>query len=233
MQTAKRWLGILCAAAVITLCLQPTATAQFVQRVIHLADGLGNRITSSTEGSLQPLHVLLVNPATDAAAVFGATATHGGTIAADGTQNMVEAASDFSGNTAVSDGQPVRLVADLLGRVLTAGPCDRAARVGGTPVTITDGSSTSAISAGGSGIYLEIWDVIAKSNSSSDTSIDIRDGTGGSVMATIPVPATTDTIGGAVVNFSVPKTGSANTAIAIDPADAVSVTVTLSGCKAK
>lgn len=169
-------------------------------------------------------------------AVFGPFTLPSNDIAHDdaassrGPQGMLEAVSDMSANTAVADGDAVRQVGDLLGRSISAGPCDRAARVRSV-TTITDGSSTSAISAGGAGIYLEVWDVIIANSSATAVTVDIRDGTAGSVLATFPVPANT---AGVVHRFSVPLTGSANTAVAVDPsASATSIITTLSGCKVK
>lgn len=157
-------------------------------------------------------------------------ATHGAAVPGTGPLQLTEASSDYSGNTAVSDGNAVRVPSDLLGRPLWVGPCDRGARVGGV-TTVTDGSSTSAISAGGAGVYLEVWDVVVANTSASAVTVDIRDGTAGSVLATFPVPADTS---GVVYPLQVPLTSSANTAIAVDPsAAASSIIVTLRGCKAK
>lgn len=163
-----------------------------------------------------------ISPASDA--------THDSAAAATGPQTMAEAASDVSANTAVGDGDAVRLAADLLGRVMVVGPCDRAARIRAV-TTITDGSSTSAIAASGAGIYNEIFDVVIANTSATAVTVDLRDGTAGAVLATFPVPANT---AGIAFSFTVPITSSSNTAIAVDPsASATSIITTLSGCKAK
>lgn len=99
-----------------------------------------------------------------------------------------------------------------------------------TPVAITDGSSTSVISAAGAGIKIYITEVIIANSSSTNVTVDLRDGTAGSVKATFPVPAN----GGVVKTLSTPLPFSANTAVAADPsASASTITVTLIGFKSK
>lgn len=160
----------------------------------------------------------------------GTEGTHGSTASTTGPQGLLEAASDFSANTAVTDGQAVRAVADLLGRQLTVGPCDKGARLR-TVTTIIDGSSTSAIPAQGAGIVTEVWDVVIANTSATAVTVDLRDGTAGSVLATFPVPANTN---GIAFPITIPITGTANTAIAADPsALATSIVVSLGACKAK
>lgn len=96
--------------------------------------------------------------------------------------------------------------------------------------TVTDGSSTSTISAQGSGIKVYITTVVIANSSSTNVTVDLRDGTAGSVKATFPVPANS----GVVISLPVPLGFSANTAIAADPsASATSVITTLIGFKSK
>jgi hypothetical protein len=95
---------------------------------------------------------------------------------------------------------------------------------------ITDGSSTSVIAAIGSGIKAYITDVIIANSSATFVTVDLRDGTAGSVLMTLPVPAT----GGVVHRLQTPLVFTANTAVAADPSAAAStVTVTLLGFKSK
>jgi hypothetical protein len=162
-------------------------------------------------------------PATDA--------THDSAASATGPQIMGEATSALSTDTAVADGDAVRVKTDLLGRQITVAGCGRQDRVRGV-VTITDGSSTSALAAQGSGIITEIYEIEIANTSGTDVSVDIRDGTAGSVLWTLMAPATTDTGGGNNRTFSVPLTFTANTAVAVDPsAAATSVIVSVLGCK--
>lgn len=156
--------------------------------------------------------------------------THDSAVTSTGPLQLLEAASDMSANTAVADGDAVRAIGDLLGRTITVNGCDRAARLRSV-TTVTDGSSTSAIAAQGAGVFAEIHDVVIANTSATAVTVDLRDGTGGSVMATFPVPADT---AGVVHSFRVPITGTANTAVAVDPsAAASSIIVTLTACKVK
>lgn len=159
-------------------------------------------------------------------------ATHGSAVIGTGPQGILEGASDVSANTAVSDGQAVRSAADLIGRQLTLRGCDRGGRLGGV-TTITDGSSTAAtgFSAAGAGVYNELHDITIANTSATAVTVDLRDGTAGSVLWTFPVPANTS---GVAYSFQVPRTSSANTAFAWDPsAAASSIIISASGCKGK
>jgi hypothetical protein len=111
--------------------------------------------------------------------------------------------------------------------------CARATRVTGR-ATITDGSSTSVVAAGGAGRIYEVYDVEVANTSAIDVTVDIRDGTGGAVLWTLMAPATTDTGGGNNRTFRIPLTLTANTAIAADPStSATSVIVSVLGCIAQ
>ena len=95
---------------------------------------------------------------------------------------------------------------------------------------ITDGSSTSVIAAQGAGIRMYVTDVTIANSSATFVTVDLRDGTAGSVKWTFPVPAT----GGVTYRFKRPLIFTANTAIAADPSAAAStVTVSISGFKSK
>lgn len=99
-------------------------------------------------------------------------------------------------------------------------------------VAITSGVSTavSGFGAAGAGVKWYVTDVIIANSSSSNVTVDLRDGVAGSVKSTFPVPAN----GGVVHRFGVPIGFSANTAVAADPsASASTITVTLCGFKSK
>lgn len=93
----------------------------------------------------------------------------------------------------------------------------------------TDGASTSLIAAAGAGIKWYITDVIISNSSSTFCTVDLRDGTGGAVKATFPVPAT----GGVVHRFATPLAFTANTAVAFDASAATTtLNITALGFKA-
>ena len=91
---------------------------------------------------------------------------------------------------------------------------------------ITDGASTQILAAAGASVRNYVTGVSIANTSASTLTVDLRDGTAGSVMWTFVAPAG----GGVVFDFSSPLRGSANTAVAADPsAAATTVTVSISG----
>lgn len=99
--------------------------------------------------------------------------------------------------------------------------------------TNTDGASTafaSGLAAPGAGIRLWITSVDIANSSASFCTVDLRDGSGGSVLWTLPVPAT----GGVCKRFDPPLRLTANTALAFD-ASAATTTLSISanGFKSK
>jgi hypothetical protein len=92
--------------------------------------------------------------------------------------------------------------------------------------TVTDGSSTSAVSAAGSGVRNFVTDLACANSSATNVTVDIRDGTGGTVLWTVSCPAGA----GSHFPFSKPLRGGQNTALAVDPsAAASSVIVSING----
>lgn len=92
--------------------------------------------------------------------------------------------------------------------------------------TNTDGASTaftSGLAAPGSGVRLCITAVTICNSSSAFCTVDLRDGSSGSVLWTLPVPATS----GVVQRFDPPLKLTANTALAFD-ASAATTTLTIS-----
>lgn len=92
---------------------------------------------------------------------------------------------------------------------------------------ITDGSSTSVVAAQGASTRFCATTIIISNSSATNVEVDIRDGTAGTVLMTIPAAAN---MGGAVVSLAVPICTTANTIFAADPsASASTVTVTAVG----
>jgi hypothetical protein len=133
-----------------------------------------------------------------------------------------KAETALSGVTAVADGDATVLYAGADGVLITRPYCGLEDILSGVD-TDSAGDSTSVIAAQGAGIRTYVTSVIVKNtHASTDAYIDLRDGTAGSVLATIPAPAA----GGAVVSFPVPLRFTANTAVAVDPSAAVSTIIT-------
>jgi len=139
-----------------------------------------------------------------------------------------KATTSLTGGTNVAAGDRVDAAFAVDGSMLVRTVCLENITSG--VAAITDGSSTSVISAAGAGVKIYITSVIIANSSSTNVTVDLRDGTGGTVKATIPAPANA----GAVTNLPVPLPFSANTAVAADPSAAAStVTVTLLGFTSK
>lgn len=101
-------------------------------------------------------------------------------------------------------------------------------RVSGV-VGITDGASTSVVAAQGSGVRFCATMLVVSNSSATNVTVDIRDGTAGTVLMTIPAAAN---MGGGVVPLTMPLCTTANTVFAADPSAAAStVTITAVGFK--
>ena len=98
--------------------------------------------------------------------------------------------------------------------------------------TNTDGAATAMTGAFAATASQRIYltDIIIANSSATNITVDIRDGSAGSVLATFPVPAT----GGVVHRFCTPLRFTANTAAAFDgSAAATTLSVTMLGFKSK
>lgn len=144
-----------------------------------------------------------------------------------------KAKSSLAGITAVGADDRTDAYADIDGVQLVRGMCPLG-DVLSERVSNTDGNSTAcagAFAAPGAGIRLYVTTIIVhNAHASTNGYVDIRDGSAGSVLATIPLPAN----GGAVVPLPVPLRLSANTALAYDVSAAIStVYLTFIGFKSK
>lgn len=139
------------------------------------------------------------------------------------------ATSSIVGDTPVADADRTNLYAGLDGVLITRPHSNLEDRVNPAPVGITDGSSTSVVAAQGAGVRFCATTIVVSNSSATNVTVDIRDGTAGTVMATIPAAAN---MGGGVVPLQTPICTTANTALAADPSAAAStVTVTAVGFK--
>ena len=129
------------------------------------------------------------------------------------------AENSITGTADVADGDRTNLYADLDGVLLTKSLCTYADIIV-TRVTDTGGTSTAFAAFGAVASQRNYITTITVYNSSTTNGfLDLRDGTGGTVMYTIPLPA----LGGATINFPVPfRQTTANTALAYDVSAAIS-----------
>jgi len=144
-----------------------------------------------------------------------------------------KAETQLSGITLVADGDRTDLYSSEDGVLYTRSiPAHPADYIDATPTTITSSTSdTSVVSAGGANVRVYITAaVIHNKHATTTTRVSLKDGSGGTVKAILPAPATA----GCVVYFNPPLRGTANTAWHAACADSVdSIYVTLTGYKSK
>lgn len=176
----------------------------------------------------------------------GGSLTVDGTVAVSGTVTVdLGANNDIQGivaHDAVSSGNPVgigayatnsiealtqvaagdrtQLIADLNGALVTR-PYTTPEEILSERVSDTSGTSTAftTFGAGGAGVHNYITTFSVWNSSATDGYVDIRDGTAGSILFTLPAPQT----GGSAFNLPIPlKQSTANTALAYDVSAALS-----------
>lgn len=166
---------------------------------------------------------------TTVSTLTGSGIAHDGVDSGNPHKIGARATTSLSGLTLVSNADRSDLFAGVDGVQIVRNHTNLEDIVTGV-AAITDGSSTSVIAAAGSGVKVYITEVIIANSSATAVTVDLRDGTAGSVKATFMAPAG----GGAHKTLSVPIPFSANTAVAADPsASASTVTITLVGFKSK
>ena len=139
-----------------------------------------------------------------------------------------KASSATSSRTSVANNDRTNIYAGVDGILIVRPHANLEDRVSGL-LANTDGASTAVVAAQGAGIRFCATTIIVSNSSATNVTVDIRDGTAGSVIATIPAAAN---MGGAVVQLPVPLCTTANTALAMDgSAAATTVTVTAIGFK--
>lgn len=152
------------------------------------------------------------------------TTLTGGGVAHDGADsgNPVKVGSKsvtaLTTNAAVASGDRADLTSDLDGAIITHQTPhggiiqERVSDTGGTSTVFTN------FGAGGAGVYNYITTLSVYNSSATAGYVDIRDGSAGTVLFTMPAPAG----GGSVLSFPVPLRSSANTAFAYDVSGALS-----------
>lgn len=136
-----------------------------------------------------------------------------------------------STSTMITDGDRANLQMDIDNMVMVK-PYTSYGDILVERVSNTDGASTASTVFGATAGARNMITTIAVYNSSTTNGfVDIRDGTGGTVLFTIPLPAN----GGAITNFPVPlRQTTANTALAYDVSAALTtVYISFIGFKSK
>jgi hypothetical protein len=141
---------------------------------------------------------------------------HDAAAAGNPVQTGGYATNNIEGVTQVAAGDLTRTVHDLNG-VQVVRPHTTLEEIQSVRTTNTDGNSTSLVAAAGSGVHNYLSAITIWNSSSTDGFVDLRDGTAGSVLYTVPAPQT----GGAHITFPVPLKFGDNTAIAFDASGAI------------
>jgi hypothetical protein len=146
-------------------------------------------------------------------AACAGTAAHGDAVAGNPLLTATEARS--SEGTAVDNGDVVRLMADLVGKLINQpyAPSDLHWQNDGSK---TDTSDLALAAAAGAGVRNYITDIIIANSSSTDTTAILKDGS--TEIGRFPVPAN----GGVVHRFGIPLRTTANTTLNIASAASVS-----------
>jgi hypothetical protein len=170
--------------------------------------------------------------AVDALAVGGGT-PHDSVDSGDPLKLGAKAVSSLESQTMVAANDRTNLHADLDG-VLVVKQWAPGADIINERVSNTDGASTAftTFGAGGTGVRNYVTTIVVhNAHASTNGYVDIRDGTAGAVLMTIPLPAN----GGAVISLPVPlRQPTANTALAYDVSAAITtIYISLVGFQSK
>lgn len=130
--------------------------------------------------------------------------------------------------TALVTGKRTDLIADTEGVLLVRPHAPPGDHLNSGLVTCTGGAEASAIAAQGAGIKFAAVDIEIKPATAAAGYVDLRDGSGGTVLKRIPYSAD-----GAVRSFQIPVKTSPNTALFVDPSGAADVYVCVGGFKTK
>lgn len=203
----------------------PVGTPVFVR----LSDGASAISTLPVSLASVPSHAV-TNAGTFAVQADGSVA-HDSADSGNPLKLGAKASTALSGLTLVANADRTDLYAAVDGALITRGVCLE--DVVQERTTNTDGASTafaSGLAAPGSGIRLWITNVDIANSSASFCTVDLRDGSAGSVLWTLPVPAS----GGVVKRFDPPLKLTANTALAFDASAATStLSISANGFKSK
>jgi len=145
---------------------------------------------------------------------------HDATAAGNPVLTAARATNSIEGLTQVAATDASYLTSDLNGTIVTRNATTLEELVS-ERTSNTDGAATAltgAFAAGGANIHAYITSIcVHNAHATTNGYVDIRDGATGSVLWTLPMPAT----GGAIQYFDPPLKFTANTAVAFDPSAAI------------
>lgn len=203
------------------------------------ASGTGvQRVTIANDSTGILAGVTTVTTVTTCSTVTTLSTLTGGGVAHDGADSGnphkigAKATTSMAGITLVANADRTDLLAGVDGALIVRPECSLEDVVQ-ERTTNTDGASTafaSGLAAPGAGIRLWVKSVTICNSSASFCTVDLRDGAAGSVLWTLPVPAT----GGVTHVFEPPLKLTANTALAFDASAAITtLTISANAFKSK
>ena len=197
------------------------------------ASGTGvQRVTIANDSTGILAGVTTVTTVTTVATLTGGGIAHDGVDSGNPHKIGAKSSTSLSGVTLVANADRTDLYAGVDGVLIVRTHCNLEDVVQ-ERTTNTDGASTafaSGLAAPGAGVRLWITSIDICNSSAAFCTVDIRDGVGGSVLWTLPVPAT----GGVCKIFDPPLKITANTALAFDASAATStLTISVNGFKSK
>lgn len=120
--------------------------------------------------------------------ITGITTAFGATAASVPANVVLNGARAATANpVAVTDGQAVGLMADKLGKLVCVGAI-RTLK-GSQKTTLSNTTSETTIVTAVASTFLDLYGLVLANTGATTTKVDIRDTTGGSIIATIEVPA--------------------------------------------
>jgi hypothetical protein len=188
---------------------------------------IDSKITACNTGAV----VLSSGTVTTLTTLTGSGVAHDGVDSGNPHKIGAKATASVLGATPVAAGDRTDVFAGLDG-VMFSRPHTSLEDIISEVKTNTDGSSTAMTGAFAATASQRIYltSLIIANSSSTNITVDIRDGSAGSVLATFPVPAN----GGCIHAFPVPLRFTANTALAFDgSAAATTLTVSCVGFKSR
>jgi hypothetical protein len=188
---------------------------------------IDGKITACNTGAV----VISSGTVTTLTTLTGSGVAHDGVDSGNPHKIGAKATASVLGATPVAAGDRTDVFAGLDG-VMFSRPHTSLEDIISEVKTNTDGSSTAMTGAFAATASQRIYltSLIIANSSSTNITVDIRDGSAGAVLATFPVPAN----GGCIHAFPVPLRFSANTAAAFDgSAAATTLSVTMIGFRSK
>jgi hypothetical protein len=217
--------------------------SQYTEDAPAAADPTGNAVILVRDDGLAGLTSAdgdnVAQRGTNFGAAYVTIAAADGTVPADDADGAPSTAkpvyvgglatATIVGDTPAADNNRIGFVGGL-DRVQIVRPHANIEDVVRGSAAVTDGSSTSMVAAQGVGVRFCATAIMVSNSSATNVTVDIRDGTAGSVI--LPAVPAAANMGGAVLPLATPLCTSANTAMAADPsASASTVTAWAIGFK--